>query len=156
MTQPSKNFLKAAQRAGWHLVGVDETGAIGACPTPGCDVKVKLRPGHQIPETCRKDRQELVVEDYETIRQHLRNRREQLTLTIPEVEHIAGFTADHIAKAEKPEPSRQMKLDLLAMWARALGYEIVLRPVGLPDLALRLIEETRDKHAARRKSQSRS
>lgn len=138
--------LKRAQRAGWIIEGVSDDGMLCRCPSAGCGLRVKIKYGASI-QSCdpglSRDPRAIPVGSYEDVRKLLRERREDLLLTIPEVEEIAGITKDHIAKAEKENPTRTPGLDIIAEWAAALGYEIVLRPTQLSALSLRLIDETR-------------
>jgi transcriptional regulator with XRE-family HTH domain len=142
----SVDDLKRAQRAGWIIEGVDEDGMLCRCPSHGCGLRVKMKFGGPI-QTCdpglNRDPRSVPIGSYEDVRVLLRERREDLLLSIPELEEIAGLTKDHIAKAEKENPTRTPGFDLLSVWAQALGYEFVLRPAQLSPLSLRTIVETR-------------
>jgi len=111
-----------------------------------------LRPGKSIPETCAigPDLAEVTVEHFETARVFLRDRREQLCLTIKELEEAAGITVDFMAKFEKDDPSKIPNTQTFIEWAQSLGYDVVLRPGKLPPNVLRLMADTRERVLARR------
>lgn len=137
--------LKEIQKAGWMVLGTLEDGVLCQCPSFGCGLKVKIKRGAK-PQQCdpglSRHPADRPIGSYEDARQLLRERREDLLLSIPEVEEIAGLTKDHLAKAEKDNPSRLPELDTIVVWAQALGYEIVFRPTQLSNMGLRLIAET--------------
>lgn len=138
-------FLRAVQKAQWLIMGADEDHVIARCPRAGCSLTVKLRPGNVIPQTCRSgpDLAETVVGSFEDARLFLRARREDLGFSIRDIEEIAGVATDHLAKWEKDAPSKIPNTETFLEWAASLGYEVVLRPVPLPPVALRAIIETR-------------
>lgn len=138
-------FLRDVQRKGWLIRSVTETTVIGGCPRAGCNLSVNLRPDKSVPETCRRgpDMAEVSLSSFDEARVALRDRRDELGLTIREVEEISGATTDHLAKAEKDGPSRNLNTQSFIEWANALGYEVVLRPMDLPTKALRYISFTR-------------
>lgn len=144
-------FLRDVQNSGWLIRFVDQDSVTAACPRQGCSTLLKLRSGTRIPDACGSgaDFREVVVGNYETLRAALKLRRQTLGLAIAEVEDIAGVATDHLAKAEKEGPSRVPTLDILAEWAEALGYEIVLRSKPLPAYTLRVISQTRPRLDAR-------
>ncbi len=135
------DLLKRAQAAGWLVLRNDAQGAIGACPREGCGVTVRLMPDRPVPSACAPQTglNDVLVGSNEDARVALRARRQQLGLSLHDVDEITGLTVDHVAKAEKPNPSKAMGMDLLPIWAAALGYEVVLRPRALPPLALRIL-----------------
>jgi len=149
----SMDDLKAVQAAGWTLIATDGDSTLAACPSFGCGVKVRIPHGKRVlscdPGLNRGPR-DIPIGSYEDMRKALRLRRQELELAIPEVEHIAGLARDHLAKAEKPNPTKLPNVDTTLWWAAALGYEVVLRPVDLPDIALRIISETRPQGSRRR------
>lgn len=150
-------FLRDVQRAGWDIRSVDPTGVIAGCPRQGCSLTVKLRSGVKIPETCRRgpDFRETPVANFDAARVALRDRRRALALSVEDVEHIAGVTASHLAKAEKDNPSRIVQMNIFLEWCDALGIEVVLRPKELPALALTIIARTRHLSEARRRQSAR-
>jgi transcriptional regulator with XRE-family HTH domain len=139
------DFLKAVQRASWLIMAADEDHVIARCPRAGCTLTVKLRPGGVIPQTCKSepDLAETVVRSFEDARLFLRARREDLCLSIRDIEEIAGVATDHLAKWEKDANLRIPNTGIFLEWAASLGYEVVLRPVALPPVALRAIIDTR-------------
>jgi transcriptional regulator with XRE-family HTH domain len=139
------DFLRAVQRAQWLIKAADEGSVIARCPRAGCTLTVRLSPGNPIPQTCRvgPDLLEKVVQSFEDARLFLRERREDLALSIRDVEEVAGVATDHLAKWEKDGPSKIPNTETFLEWAASLGYEVVLRPAPLPPVALRAIIETR-------------
>lgn len=137
--------LLKIQRAGWIIESVDDYGTFCRCPSFGCNVRVKIKHGANV-RACdpglNRNPWDVPIGSYEDLRKFLRERREELLLTIPEVEDIAGLTADHLKKAEKDNPSRLPELGTIVLWAQSLGYEVVLRPTQLSKMGLRLIDET--------------
>lgn len=144
--------LKAVQRAGWAIAGVDEQTVTAKCPTHGCGMMARFKVGGTIP---RRDvgatRFDTVVTCFDDAREVLKSRRQELGLTIPEVEHISGIAGDHLAKFEKTDFSRIPNIETLMSWTAALGYEVVLRHGELPAVTLRWIADTRPKIEARRR-----
>jgi transcriptional regulator with XRE-family HTH domain len=138
-------FLRAVQRAQWLIKAADEDYVIVRCPRAGCTLTVRLSPGNPIPQTCRvgPDLLEKVVQSFEDARLFLRERREDLALSIRDVEEVAGVATDHMAKWEKDQPTKIPNTETFLEWSGALGFEVVLRPTGLPPVALRAIIETR-------------
>lgn len=150
--------LKKAQDAGWVLVGATDKYSICRCPSYGCGVKLRI-PYGTTPQRCdpglSRDPISEPVGSYDELRRKLRHRREEMLLSIPEVEDIAGLTVDHIKKAEKDNPSRIPEFDTLVLWAQALGFELVLRHSGLPNLGIRFIDDTRRWRPRRKKMRDR-
>ena len=147
-------FLKDVQAAGWHVEAVTTDAVIGKCPSVGCNLRAKLQHGAYIPQVdpgCRRDLIDQRVESYEDIQAILKARREGLSLSIREVEEIAGIATDHIAKMEKVNPTKLPNAEALIEWAQALGFELVFRPAPMTSYAIRTICETRDKTASRQK-----
>lgn len=148
------DFLKDVQAAGWHIERVTDSDVIARCPSIGCDLAAKLEPSQDIPQVgpgCRIAATDRKVEKYDDIRRILRARRESLALSIREVEEISGMAVDHLAKIERDDYTKQPNGQMLIEWAQALGFEIVLRPIDLTPYAVRMICDTRDRHAARTK-----
>ena len=150
-------FLRAVQRAGWQVQGADEGRCIARCPSPGCGVKVALTPGRSVPaRSAPSFSVEKHVTGFEDARSFLKERRLDLLFTIQEVEEIAGMTVDFLAKFEREDWAtagtvRQPNVQTFVEWAQALGYNVVLVPGELPPYALRMIEQTRPRAAARLK-----
>lgn len=109
--------------------------------------------GKQIPQRIVPDAPSLdiVVESWADLKLILKDRREELGLTIREVEEVTGIADDHVAKMEPINASRQPNVDTLKHWTGGIGYELVLRPVALPPVTLAMIEETRDRTPGRTK-----
>lgn len=139
------DYMKQVQAAGWGIVTADEKFVWVGCARSGCSFQFKLREGAAIPATCRPQPMmtEMVVESFEAMRVALRNRREQLCLSIKDVEDAAGLATDHLAKFEKDESVKIPNIQTAMEWAQALGYTLVLRQVGMPQVTLGLISRTR-------------
>ena len=149
-----QKFLKAVENAGWSIESVDADSVVGKCPSVGCQLRAKLahdKPVPRVDPSCRRNVLDRKIESYDDVRELLRARREGLGLTIREVEEIAGAAVDHLAKAEKDDPSKLPNVQLLVEWLQALGLELVVRPGELPAYTRRVIVETRDKLDARRR-----
>lgn len=147
-------FLKAVQRAGWHIVTADETRCVATCPEAGCGARVMLRPGQRIPQRAIKPPNDHKFTGFDDARRFLRDRRESLCLTIRELEETAGMSVDFLAKFERDDwdktgTIRQPNVSTFAEWAQALGYELVLRPTSLPPIVLRAVADTRKRTHAR-------
>ena len=139
-----QNFLRDVQRSGWQVEAVDAHGCVARCGSPGCKVRVKLRQGAAIPQRCSSGADQAVpLTDYDTARVFLRGRREDLHLTIAEVEEVAGMTPDRLAKCERDDWSKMPNAQTFFEWAQALGYRVVLEPAALPPLMLSVIAQTR-------------
>lgn len=150
-------FLKDIQKGGWVIEQVREDGAIAKCPAAGCGMRALLQVGRNIPSvdpTSDRDRRDQVIDSFEAIRELLRLRRNELALTIRETEELAGMAVDHLAKIEKPYPSRMPNFQIVLELAQALGYEIILRPAPMSPFSLRTISETRSKLETRKRRQA--
>jgi hypothetical protein len=139
-------FLAAIQKAGWRIVHVDATAAFCACRREGCGLTVKLQQGSSFPDTSRPgpDLAEQIVGSFDDARRFLRQKREHLALTIPDVEAGAGIATDFLAKFEKDDPVKIPNAQTFIEWASSLGFQVVLRPGDIPRNMLRLIADTRD------------
>ena len=148
-------FLKDAQAAGWIIHSADKDKLMAMCPKAGCGLTLWLKPGRPIPDACKRgpEIREHVVEGFESARKFLRARRDDLALTIKEVEEACGIPNDFAAKFEKDNPSKIPNAETFIEWAQGMGYEVVLRYKGMPPLMLRYIADSRDRVAARRKMQ---
>lgn len=146
------SFMAAVQREGWHIKAADAEKVFAACPREGCGLIVALKSGARIPQACKGQAAmaETVVDQYDTARRFLRERRMSLHLAIIDVEDIAGMARDHAAKFEKDDPSKVPNIETFLLWAQALGYEVVLRPGELPRKALAIISDTRGRVKARK------
>jgi len=147
-------FVKEVQAKGWSVQAVSSEAVVAKCPSAGCNLFAELKYGGHIPAVdpgCRRDPIDIQVASYDDIRRQLRAARESLLLSIREVEEISGIASDHLAKVEKDKNPRMPPAQMLFDWAGALGFEIVLRPIPLPALAIRTIMDTRDRTAARTK-----
>ncbi len=146
--QVDQAFLREVQRRGWQIESATPTGCIARCPTPGCGMRAKLVENTTIPPRVVSSFDPLIpIRDWPHMREVMRDRRQELRLSIADLEHCAGLTADHIAKAETG--ARNVNLDTIIAWAGAEGYEIVLRPIELPAITLRVLAETRLRDASR-------
>lgn len=145
-------FLRDVQRKGWLVLAVDEGAAVGLCPRHGCAVRLRMKPGNQIPEPCVRDAipGEIAVDSFDHGRRALRAKRESLALTIRDTESCAGLADDHLAKVEMDDAQRVPNVDTFVLWANTLGYEVVLVPCALPPAILRILSETRDRLQMRR------
>jgi len=150
--------IKEAQRKGWVVIGV-ETGSIFLrCPSYGCGLKCKVLNGEPIPSVdpmLSRNPVDMQVGSFADMQSALRERREELCLSISEVEDAAGLAHGHIGKAEKDNPSREPQIGIILEWAQALGFEVVLRRADLPPLTQRLIEGSRGRAEIRRRQNQR-
>lgn len=148
------NFLKAIQRAGWSLVSVTDDAAVAKCPAHGCGLRAKLAEGTHVPQVdanLHRSRLDMPVSGFDQLRLLLRDRREELGLSIHEVEEVAGIAVDFLAKFEKDDPSKLPNFQTAVEWMQALGYEVILRPTEMTPYALRTICDTRAKLGSRQK-----
>ena len=147
-------FLKELQDSGWHIEHVSEESAICKCPSVGCGLRAKLTQGAHIPKVDPGHRRDLLdhpISQYDDIRRILRERREGLGLTIREVEEVSGMAGDHLAKAEKDDFVKVPNANVMIEWAQSLGFEVVLRPSGLPTYTRRVVAESRKSQASRQR-----
>lgn len=146
------DFIRQVQDAGWHIVAADVESVWIGCPRGGCNLRTRLKAGSAIPRTCRSEAPVgmIEVDDYlNGARPSLRKRREQLGLTIKDVEEVSGIAGDHLAKIEKDDPSKIPNILTFTDWARSLGFKMVLIPAELPQVTLNVIVETRPAQARR-------
>jgi hypothetical protein len=155
MSPVDPKFLRDVQRSGWLLNKVERQEVTASCPNQGCGLKVALRPGGAIPQACTPHlaMADVAVGSFGDARKILRKRREDLALTIKELEEVAGAAGDHFAKAEKDDPTKIPNAQIFLEWAASLGFAVILRPVAMPPVALRMISDTRQKTEARRTMQ---
>lgn len=141
----SAEFMREVQSAGWNIVAVTTDAITAGCPRSGCNLRHKIRKGGTVPAVCRTDPPlaDVAVTSFDDARIAMRERREQLWLTIKEVEDAAGLADDYLAKFEKDDPSKIPNAQAFIEWVQSLGFEMVLRPSTLPPRTMRLIEQTR-------------
>ena len=147
-------FLKEVQKNGWVIKEVTESYVFVTCSSGGCSLRLQLAPAKGVPSlmpSCDSTSCDRPVANFDDVRRVLRPRREELALTIHEVEDSAGITVDFVAKFEKDNPSKYPNFQTTIEWAKSLGYEFVLRPTDLPPKTLLMISTSRDKAATRRK-----
>lgn len=150
-----------AEKDGWVLVDAGETSMVLRCPSQGCGLKIRVPYDKPVPHCdpgIRRNPGDIPVGSYEDFLATVVHRRHEMALTIRETEEIAGLTADHIAKFEQragQSNRRTASFESMVLWAAALGFEFVLRPSPLPRAAVRVLSETRDKVADRRKISAR-
>lgn len=144
--------LKSIQQRGWTIVAVDREGCTVKCPTRGCQMRARFKKDGAVPNrdvpTYSGDQ---VVKSFDDVREAMKARRQELGLTIAEVEHISGISADYLAKFEKTEHLRRPGVGTMIDWATALGVDVVMRLGELPPVTLRWISDTRPKIEARRR-----
>lgn len=147
----TQEFLREIQRAGWVIAWVDDNVAVGECPRAGCGLRTNLRPGAHIPQACpgTGSLADVPMSDYTQLLEFLSQRRENLALNMPEAEEIIGLADGHLNKLESL--ARQPWPQTLWDWVEGLGYQIVLRPAGLPPKALAVIARTRARAAVKRR-----
>ena len=140
-------FLRDVQAAGWIIKAVDEGQVIARCPRDGCPMLAALKPGGTIPNVCRSapSLMTVPVDTYAAGRQFLRARREELGLSIAELEECIGLTKDHLAKMEPDDPQRIPNIMTFIEWAQGLGFRVQLQHDGLPPVTLRTVAQTRDR-----------
>lgn len=145
MSKVDIDFLHLVQRQGWSIVSADEDGVTARCRSRGCNMGAKLAYNGAVPKVCKPDEgpQEIPVEVFEHVRVVLKARREELGLTIPELEDVIGMARDQIAKCERPNPTRIPNMQTIMEWAGALGYRFAMVPTNMPAITLRYIEQTR-------------
>jgi transcriptional regulator with XRE-family HTH domain len=145
-------FLRSVQDAGWLISSANQQYVLAECPNAGCGMTALLKRGTVIPQACQGPSRlkEVALDSFQHGRVELRRRREEMALTIKDLEEIAGAAGDHFAKAEKDDPSKVPNAQIFIEWAHSLGYDVVLRP-GRPltPLATRIIADSRDRAAAR-------
>lgn len=143
-------FLREVQRAGWIIDYVVDGLTVGQCPRAGCGLRVNLKPGAMIPKACPKadTLADVPMDSYAQLLAFLSERRESLALNMAEAESCIGLADGHLNKIESL--ARQPYPATLFDWAAGLGYQIVLRPMGLPPKTLLVIAQTRARAALKR------
>lgn len=151
-----QGFLRDVQKAGWLINAVDETVVRVSCPRHGCNLKVNLRKGKNIPVACspQPEKQYIEIDGTDAIRLLYRLIREELGLTIKEVEEMAGASVDYFAKAEKNNPSKFPNFQSTLEWGKSLGVRILAERGPLPAMSLRYLADSRKQVAARLKMQA--
>lgn len=146
-----REFLRDVQRSGWLIDYVIDGMAVGQCPRAGCGLRVNLRPGATIPQACAGSGTlaDVPVGSYNGLLEFVIDRREALALTQLDLDNCIGLAPDHIAKIESGSrlPSVHTMFDMVS----AVGYDIVLRPGGLPLRSLAVIAQTRARAAVKRR-----
>ena len=150
-------FLRDVQRHGYMIEAVTEDACIARCPSNGCGVRLNLREGQTVPPRSPQESrpEDRPVSSFDEGRMILRDRREELLLTIDETEGISGVASSQLAKCERDQVTRPVGVDGFIHWAGALGFEVVLRPIELPPLTVRILANTRGKLVPRQQSVAR-
>ena len=138
-------FIKAIQDAGWQIVHVERDSAVMGCSREGCGLKSRIKAGAVVPMAAKKvpALAEIAINGFDDARMFLRQRREDLALSMENVELVAGIAVTYINKFEKDDPSKIPNIETFVDWVAALGYQVVLRPTDLPPYTMRIISETR-------------
>lgn len=144
-------FLSQVQSSGWLIHSVDGDRVTAKCPRYGCALMTYLYPGKPIPNACSpsKDMAEVAIKDMAEAFRFLIERRHDIGLDQLETTDCIGLVHGHLHKLESG--ARTGRVDTFLAWAQALGYEMVLRPVGLPPKTLLTIAQTRDRAAIRKR-----
>lgn len=139
------DILEDVQRKGWQIGAVQEDCVLALCKRPGCGVKLMIQPGTPVPnvEAPSAYVREFVMKSFHHMRKLLRQRREELNLTIQDVEEIAGFATAHLAKFERDGVKIAPNMTTVLTWCDVLGFEVILRPKQMPPQTLGVIAETR-------------
>lgn len=147
----TSEFLRDVQRAGWLIDYVIEGLAVGQCPRAGCGLRVNLKPGAKIPQACpgSETLADVPLDSYAEMLTFLSERRESLALNMADAEACIGLADGHLNKIESE--ARQPWPATLFDWAAGLGYQIALRPMGLPPKTLAIIAQTRARAAVKRR-----
>lgn len=151
--QVTPEYIRRVQDAGWHVVAADLESVWIGCPRGGCNLRTRLKAGGAIPTVCRSAPPiaTITVDDYMRVaRPALRDRRQQLGLTIKDVEEVSGIADDHLAKMEKDDPSKIPNILTFIDWARSLGFQLVLVPDAMPQVTITKIAETREAQERRK------
>lgn len=147
-------FLKDIQKAGWSVVSATDTEVIGQCGNVNCQLRAKLTEGSFIPSTC-EGRSHRVFEpqifDLQSWIEVLRDRRQQLCLSIRDVEAVIGHATDSVAKYESQKSDKVPTVEFMFLWSQAVGLDFLARPTNLSNYAVRIISETRGQIPARTK-----
>lgn len=141
------NFIRLLQSRGWQVVEVGEDSCRVRCRATGCGLMAVLKSSGHVPQVDpQKNRNvlDIDVRNYDDLLNALRQRRQDLKLSIREIEAACGLADDHLAKIEKPGsvkiPNAQIAIDL----CNTLGFDVVLRPSDLPRPTIQKILETRE------------
>lgn len=149
-----RKFLRDVQDEGWHVEQVGTEEVIARCPREGCGMRAKLSSAAPVPSidhdwTGRGYFDQ--VSFYAEWQNVLRGRREELGLTLHELEDVLGVATDYLAKAEKPSPAKIPNLQTALDWASALGLRVVIVPGPIQEAsALQAVVDTRPKLKRRR------
>ena len=149
-----REFLAKVQAAGLMVRRVEEKHLVAQCQVQGCGMLMKLSILDQVPDHGRDFRRanSWDVPTYDDMRKILRRRREEISLTIAEVEDIVGFANDHLAKIENDRATRIPNAMTLFDWIHALGFQVALVPGEMPATTLQTIADTRDSIPIRERS----
>lgn len=150
----TQEFLKSVESRGWMVETFDGKHCIARCKSPGCSLRIQMEVGKHVPirEVDQSHLLDHVLHEYNDARKVLRDRREDLGISIAELEEVAGIAKDHLAKFEPDgyrKHNRVPNIEIFLWWANSLGYEVVLRPKELPPITCRAIAETRHLWKAR-------
>ncbi len=140
-------FLARVQAAGWVIRQVETEKVWCGCPRAGCNLRFQISKGGHIPSICHPEDALPVIwcdSFINDARPALRERREMLGLTIKDAEDCSGIAGDHLAKFEKDEPSKIPNILTFIDLCNSLGYRVALHPVGLPQVTLGRIADTRE------------
>lgn len=150
MTDQAK-LIQRIQAAGWVLESADKDTCVAKCPAMGCEMRAVFRTGGPLPkrEPHSGPDLDIPVSTFNGAREVLRDRRRELLLTIRDVEEAAGAADDHLAKIERDNYDKIPNVETFMMWAEALGFQVVLRPIPLPPITVRAIVDTRAQSGSR-------
>ncbi len=138
-----RDWIKAAQKAGWLVDSTSGGEMVLRCAAPGCPGRKRLPMDNlgPVPPSCGLDHvagtARHVWAEYEDLVGELRRRRRQLGLDQGDLSAAMGVADGYVSKLEAMH--RVPRPELLRMWAKTLGLNLVLAPAKLPEATLEIM-----------------
>ena len=140
----AKEWIKAAELAGWRVKSASCRELVLMCGKPGCKGRKVLPLDNLGPELAPCSLAHVgpysakVFGEYVGLVDQLRRRRRALGLSQEDITAAAGMTDGYINKLEALD--RAASLPMLQLWAETLGLVITTTPAPLPAATLRALE----------------
>ncbi|MFC3168712.1 helix-turn-helix domain-containing protein [Paracoccus fontiphilus] len=140
--------MKAAQAAGWWIIGADAAGVEVGCYDCGGTCYVPI--GGEIPALDRHAVSEGISSGREACAL-LAAQRETIGVSAEDLSALLGQPPNWVRRYENPDAARSPGTTDFLEWAALLGVEVHLVPTTMPSTTLRWISMTRQKLPARRR-----
>ena len=142
-----KQWISAAQEAGWAVKSVSASDLTLVCNRTGCTCEQlhDLNALGDPPKSCECPHNGRLSEksytEYEVLLGELSRRRRLLGLNQDDLGSAMGVADGYVGKMEAMH--KFPSIPMLQLWAQTLGVDIILKPIALPPPTIRAMDRRR-------------